>query len=574
MLLIVFVLTYAQVMANLQLPDYMAKIINEGIMQKNNDVVIKNGGWMLLISFSGAICAILSGFLAIKTATGFAKTLRRKVFEKVESFSMNEFNKFSSASLITRTTNDIQQIQFVMVLMLRMVLMAPFMAIGGLQKAIQNAPGLSWIIALAVSIMFIIIAVMIVVVVPKFSAVQKAIDKLNLVAREGLTGLRVVRAFSRENYEEKKFDDVNSDLTKLNLFINRIMMLMQPMMTLIMNLSLIAAVWFGAKLVQDSTINIGNMMAFMQYAMQVIMSFLMVSIIFIMVPRAVVSSRRVDEVLRTEPSIKDAVKAKAPTVSSKGKVEFREVSFSYPGADLPVLSGLSFVINPGQTVAFVGSTGSGKSTLINLVPRFYDVSSGQVLVDDVDVRDFKKSELVKRVGCVPQKSTLFSGTIESNIRYGNRRASVKLIHEASKIAQAEEFIKETEFGYRNPIAQGGQNVSGGQKQRLSIARALAIDPEILVFDDSFSALDLKTDNKLRQALKKGAKGKTILIVAQRISTILDADQIIVLDNGKIVGQGTHAELMQSSQIYKEIAKSQLSDDELKTIGNTVKKGRK
>lgn len=574
MLIGVLILTYFQVMANLQLPDYMAKIINDGIMQKNSNVVLENGGWMLLVSFGGVICTVLSGYLATRSAAGFSRDIRQKVFEKVESFSMNEFNKFSTASLITRSTNDIQQIQFVMILMLRMVLMAPFMAIGGLQKAIQSAPSLSWVIALAISIMFVVITFMVIVVLPKFSLVQKAIDKLNLVAREGLTGLRVVRAFNREKYEEQKFDEVNRHLTKLNIFINRMMMLMQPFMTLILNMSLIAIVWFGAKLIDNNTINVGNMMAFMQYSMQVIMSFLMVSIIFIMLPRAVVSSKRVSEVLSTEPSIIDSDNPVMPDKTKKGLIEFKNVSFNYPGVDLPVLSGISFTAQLGQTIAIMGSTGSGKSTLINLIPRCYDVTSGQVLVDGVNVKDIKKNDLVKLIGYVPQKNTLFSGTVESNIKYGNRSISSEVVKESSNVAQASEFVNKLKDKYNSPIAQGGSNVSGGQKQRLAIARALAIKPEILIFDDSFSALDLKTDSKLRQALNKNSKNRTTIIVAQRVSTVMGADSIIVLDEGKIVGQGRHKELMKHCKVYNEIAHSQLSDQELQSISKSLDKEQK
>jgi ATP-binding cassette subfamily B protein len=566
-ILAVLVLVYLQVMANLQLPDYMAKIVNNGIIQKNNNLVLSTGIQMLLVSFGGAIAAVISGFFAVKVATGFARDIRHKVFSKIEGFSINEFNKFSTASLITRTTNDIQQIQFVMVMMLRLVLMAPFMAIGGLQKAFQNAPSLSWIIGAAVVCIFVVMIFMMIFVLPKFTKIQKMVDNLNLVVRENLTGLRVVRAFNKEKFEEKRFDQVNTDLTKLNLFVNRITVLMQPMMTLVMNFSLLAIVWFGAHLVQSGSTNIGNIMAFMQYSIQVIMSFLMVSLIFIMVPRAVVSSKRVSEILSTKPSIEDPSDAKHFNGGNIGEVEFRDVTFSYPEASLPVLSNISFVAKPGQTTAFIGSTGSGKSTLINLIPRFYDVTAGQVLVDGVDVRDVTQEELVKKIGYVPQKGVLFSGTIKSNLQYGNHDASDELIEQSASIAQASEFIAKQKDGFNSSVAQGGANLSGGQKQRLSIARALAIKPEIYIFDDSFSALDFKTDSALRSALNEQTDNKTVLIVAQRISTIMNAEQIIVLDEGKIVGKGTHNELMKNCAIYQEIAHSQLSDNELTEISN-------
>lgn len=566
-LIAVLILVYLQVMANLQLPDYMAKIVDNGIIQKNTDLVWSTGIQMLIVSFGGALAAVLSGFFAVRVATGFARDIRHKIFSKIESFSINEFDKFSTASLITRTTNDIQQIQFVMVLMLRLVLMAPFMAIGGLQKAFQNAPSLSWIIGAAVICMFVVMIFMMIFVLPKFTKIQGMVDNLNLVVRENLTGLRVIRAFNKEKSEEKRFDKVNIDLTKLNLFVNRMMVLMQPLMTLIMNFSLLAIIWFGAHLVQNNSINIGNIMAFMQYSMQVIMSFLMVAIIFIMVPRAITSSKRVSEVLSTEPSIEDPKNPENFSSKNIGEIEFRDVTFSYPGAALPVLSNISFIAKPGKTTAFIGSTGSGKSTLINLIPRFYDVTAGQVLVDGTDVRNVTQEELVKKIGYVPQKGILFSGTIQSNISYGNHEAQNDLIEKSASIAQASEFIMKQKDGFNSSVAQGGSNLSGGQKQRLSIARALATNPEIYIFDDSFSALDFKTDSALRKALNEQTDNKTVLIVAQRISTIMAADQIIVLDEGKIVGKGTHNELMKNCLIYQEIAHSQLSDNELDVISN-------
>lgn len=567
------ILTYLQVLANLELPDYMAKIINNGIIQEDMNAIYQNGGIMLLITLGGGIAAVGVGYLAARIATGFARDLRRKVFERVESFSIAEFNKFSTASLITRSTNDIQQIQMVTIMIFRLVLMAPFMAVGALQNAMQTAPSLSWIIVVAVAALLAMIGMLFTFALPKFKLLQKMVDKLNLVARENLTGLRVVRAFNNESVEEKKFDEVNKDLTKLNLFVNRLMVIMQPFMMLIMNLALVAIVWFGAHLVSDGSVEIGNMMAFMQYAMQVIMSFLMISIIFIMVPRASVSAKRVSEVIDTEATIEDPEKPVKPAEKGKGRIEFKDVTFTYPGADSPVLSGIDFTAEPGQTTAFIGSTGSGKSTLISLIPRFYDVSAGQVLVDGVDVRDLKLKDLYGQIGYVPQTGVLFSGTVKSNITYGNKDATDRDVKKAVDVAQANEFIKNLEKGVESEIAQGGANVSGGQKQRLSIARALAVKPKVYIFDDSFSALDFKTDRALRGALEKETKNKTVLIVGQRISTIMNADKIIVLDEGKIVGQGTHHELMKTNAVYKEIAYSQLSEEELASIEASGKEAR-
>lgn len=567
------ILTYLQVMANLQLPDYMAKIINNGIIGEDMNSIYKNGGIMLLITLGGGIAAVGVGYLASRVATGLARDLRRKVFEKVESFSIAEFNNFSTASLITRTTNDIQQIQMVTIMIFRMVLMAPFMAIGALQNAMNNAPNLSWIIAVAVGALLAVIVFLFIFALPKFKLLQKAVDKLNLVARENLTGLRVVRAFNNESVEEKKFDEVNKELMGLNLFVNRMMIILQPFMMLIMNIAVVAVVWFGAQLVSDGSVEIGNMMAFMQYAMQVIMSFLMISIIFIMIPRASVSANRVSEVIETEPTIHDPKKSAELAKNGRGRIEFRDVTFTHPGADSPVLSGINFTAEPGQTTAFIGSTGSGKSTLIGIIPRFYDVSAGQVLIDGVDVRNLKLKDLYGQIGYVPQKGVLFSGTVKSNVAYGNKDADERDVKKAAEIAQASEFINKLEDGVNSEISQGGSNVSGGQKQRLSIARALAVKPKVYIFDDSFSALDFKTDAALRKALKSETKGKTVLIVGQRISTIMNADKIVVLDEGKIVGQGTHHELMKSNDVYQEIAYSQLSDEELAAIEATGKEAK-
>ena len=572
MFIILVSFTYAMVMANLWLPDKMSEIVNNGIIKQDMPAIWHNGLAMIVVTAAGGLCSIVIGFLAARIATGMAQKLRTELFERVESFALADFNKFSTASLITRSTNDIQQIQMTSILLLRLALMAPIMAIGGLQKAIHNAPNLSWIIALAVSVLLVVIAVLFVIAVPRFKRLQTLVDKLNLVTRENLVGLKVIRAFHNEKIEQKKFQQANTELNKMNLFVNRLMMLLDPIMTLVMNFSSVAIVWFGAHLISSGNLQIGNMMAFLEYAMQVIISFLLLSMVFIMVPRAAVSVKRVGEVLDTLPSIVDPQLPQQLPNDATGKIEFKDVTFTYPDADLPVLSSINFTAEPGQTTAFIGSTGSGKSTLINLIPRFYDVSAGQILLDGVDIRQLKLEDLYDQIGYVPQKGVLFSGTIASNIKYGNAKASQKLVEKSAKIAQAAEFIGELKNGYKNDIAQGGSNVSGGQRQRLSIARAIAVEPNVYIFDDSFSALDFKTDAKLRSALAKETKHKTVLIVGQRINTIMNADKIIVLDEGKIVGQGTHQELMKKCQVYQEIAASQLSEDDLQKMSATTAKG--
>lgn len=572
MFIILVGFTYAMVMANLWLPDKMSEIVNNGIIKQDMPAIWHNGLAMILVTAAGGLCSIVIGFSASRIATGVAQKLRMELFERVESFALADFNKFSTASLITRSTNDIQQIQTTSIILLRMALVAPIMAVGGLQKAIHNAPDLSWIIALAVSVLLVVIAVLFVIAVPRFKKLQMLVDKLNLVTRENLVGLKVIRAFHNEKIEQRKFQQANTELNKMNLFVNRLMMLLEPIMTLVMNFSSVAIVWFGAHLISSGNLQIGNMMAFLEYAMQVIISFLLLSMVFIMVPRAAVSVKRVGEVLDTLPSIVDPSSSQQLPDDATGKIEFKDVTFTYPDADLPVLSSINFTAEPGQITAFIGSTGSGKSTLINLIPRFYDVSAGQILLDGVDIRNLKLEDLYDQIGYVPQKGVLFSGTIASNIKYGNAKASQKLVEKSAKIAQAAEFISELKNGYKNDIAQGGSNVSGGQRQRLSIARAIAVEPNVYIFDDSFSALDFKTDAKLRSALAKETKHKTVLIVGQRINTIMNADKIIVLDEGKIVGQGTHQELMKNCQVYQEIAASQLSEDDLQKMSATTAKG--
>ena len=572
MFIILVGFTYAMVMANLWLPDKMSEIVNNGIIKQDMPVIWQNGLAMILVTAAGGLCSIIIGFLASRIATGVAQKLRMELFERVESFALADFNKFSTASLITRSTNDIQQIQMTSILLLRMALLAPIMAVGGLQKAIHNAPDLSWIIALAVSVLLVVIAVLFVIAVLRFKKLQTLVDKLNLVTRENLVGLKVIRAFHNEKIEQKKFQQANTELNKMGLFLNRLMMLLDPIMTLVMNFSSVAIVWFGAHLISSGNLQIGNMMAFLEYAMQVIISFLLLSMVFIMVPRAAMSVKRVGEVLDTLPSIVDPQSPQQLPNDATGKIEFKDVTFTYPDADLPVLSSINFTAEPGQTTAFIGSTGSGKSTLINLIPRFYDVSAGQILLDGVDIRQLKLEDLYDQIGYVPQKGVLFSGTIASNIKYGNAKASQELVEKSARIAQATEFISELKNGYKNEIAQGGSNVSGGQRQRLSIARAIAVEPNVYIFDDSFSALDFKTDAKLRLALAKETKHKTVLIVGQRINTIMNADKIIVLDEGKIVGQGTHQELMKDCEVYQEIAASQLSEDDLQKMSATTAKG--
>ncbi len=553
---------FAMVAINLQLPDYMAKIIDQGIVNQNNSLVLHNGLIMIELALAGAVFTVIVGYLAAQIGTGFARDIRNNIFTKVESFSLTEFNKFSTASLITRSTNDVQQIQMVLVLLLRMVLMAPITAIWAIFKAYNLAPSLSWIIALAIAILLTVISLMFVVALPKFKILQKLVDRINLVTRENLTGLRVVRAFNNEKLEEGKFDKANVDLTATNLFVNRLMVIMQPIMMLIMNIVAIAIVWFGARMIGEGSLEIGNMIAYMQYALQAIMSFLMISIIFIMIPRASVSANRVSKVLETEPSIKDPDKPISAAKKNSGVVEFKNVSFQYSTADTPVLSDIAFTAKPGETTAFIGSTGSGKSTLINLIPRFYDVTAGKILIDGVDIRQMMLDDLYAKIGYVPQQPVLFSGTVASNIKYGSPNASKTKIDKVAKISQSSEFINKLPDQYNSLIAQDGANISGGQKQRISIARALAKNPEIYIFDDSFSALDSKTDATLRDTLKKVTKNKTVLVVAQKISTILSAEKIVVLNEGKIAGIGDHSQLMKSCDVYREIALSQLSEKEL------------
>lgn len=523
--------------------------------------MLRTGGKMLALAAGGMIVSMIVGFLASKVGASTGRDLRGKVFRKVVEFSNGEFDKFSTASLITRSTNDIQQIQMLTVMILRMVLYAPIMGIGGVFKVFHTNVSMSWIIGLAVVLIAMVVMVLFVVAMPKFKILQNLVDRLNLVTREILTGLPVIRAFSTEKHEEERFDQANKDLTKTNLFVNRAMTFMMPTMMLIMNAISILIVWVGANGINDGQMQVGDMMAFIQYTMQIIMAFLMICMISIMLPRAAVSATRVDEVLTSTTLINDPKQPKH-LKEGKGMVEFNHVSFRYPGAEEDVLHDISFTAKPGETTAIIGSTGSGKSTMVNLIPRFYDVTEGKITIDGEDIRNVTQHELRDQLGYVPQKGVLFSGTIASNILYGNPDGSEETMMEAAKVAQAAEFIEEKPKCYDSRISQGGGNVSGGQKQRLSIARAIAKDPKIFIFDDSFSALDYKTDVTLRKALKEHTVNSTVIIVAQRISTILHADQIIVLDEGKVAGIGTHKELLKNCDVYYQIAASQLSEKEL------------
>jgi len=532
------------------------------LSKMQTDYILISGAKMVGVALLIMAVSVAIIFFGSRLAARLAKTLRSRVFEKVVKFSKNEMKKFGTSSLITRTTNDIQQIQQVLLILMRTVVYAPIIAIGGIIKTTSADSSMLWIIIIAVATLFIIVGTLFVVVMPKFKIFQSLIDRLNLVSREILTGIPVIRAFSNERHEEKRFDDANTSLTKVNLFVNRTMALMMPLMILLMNVVCVAIVWYGAKGVDVGTIQVGDIMAYIQYAMHIIMSFLMISMISIMLPRASVSAKRIIEVIETEPTIKDSFNEKQVAPTKKGVVEFKNVCFRYPDAKEDVITDVNFVANPGETIAFIGSTGSGKSTLINLIPRFYDVTEGAIFVDGIDIRNIKLKKLRDKIGYVPQKGILFSGTIESNIKYGNANLTKDKMIEAASIAQASEFIDKLDDNYGYGISQGGTNVSGGQRQRLSIARAIATDPEIYIFDDSFSALDFKTDATLRKELKKVTKNSTVFIVAQRISTIMHADKIIVLDEGKVAGMGTHEELIEKCNVYKEIALSQLSKEEI------------
>ena len=527
-----------------------------------NQYILQTGIAMLLITLVSGLCAIGVGYLSARTAAGMAMDVRRALFQRVEGFSSAEIDKFSTASLITRSTNDITQVQMVVMMIMRIVFYAPIIGVGGVIRAIGKATSMWWIIALAVVILLGLIVTVFSIALPKFTSIKKLIDRLNLVTRENLSGMMVIRAFNMQAYEEECFDKANQDLTSTMLFISRVMVIMMPVMMLLMNCTMLLIIWVGSHEVAQSQIQVGDMMAFMQYAMQIVFAFLMMSMMFIMLPRAAVSGDRIADVLETEPLIKDPEQPKQFSTPFRGAVEFRNVNFRYPGAEEDVLHDISFTAQPGQTTAFLGTTGSGKSTIVSLIPRFYEVAEGGVYIDGVNIKEVTQHDLRDKIGYVPQKSSLFSGTIESNLRYADENASEESLKLATDIAQASEFIFSREEGMQAEIAQGGANVSGGQKQRLAIARALVKQPPIYIFDDSFSALDYKTDSALRKSLKEKTSDSTLLIVTQRIATIKNAEQIIVLDEGRIVGKGTHHELMQKCEVYQGIALAQLSKEEL------------
>lgn len=582
---LVLILVFFQSLADLNLPNLMSDIVDKGIAKGDIPVIWRTGGIMLLVALGGAVSAVLAGYLSARVASGFGRDLRNLVFSRVEGFSLHEFDRIGTASLITRTTNDIFQVQMVTLILMRMVVGAPMMAIGGVIMAVSKDARLSLILVAVLPIIAAIMALAGSKGLRLFQAMQKKLDKLNLVLREGLIGIRVIRAFNRTDHERARFADANRDLAQTALAVNRIMASVMPAMMLVFNLTAIAIIWIGGHRVDNGTIQVGDLMAFIQYAMQILFSLLMVSIVFVMIPRASASAERINQVLAVVPSINDpapdraTARAEAPANAQanagegaeesecavparRGYVEFRDVTFSYPGAEQPALKNTSFRAGPGEVTAIIGSTGAGKSTLVSLIPRFYDVDSGAVLVDGVDVRDLPQAELRAKIGFVPQKAVLFTGTIADNIRMGKVDASDAEVRRAAEVAQALEFISELKDGFGHQIAQGGTNVSGGQKQRLAIARALVRRPEIYIFDDSFSALDFRTDARLRAALREETREATVLIVAQRVSTVMDADRIIVLDEGEVVGMGTHRELLASCAVYREIVSSQLSEEEI------------
>ena len=558
----VMAVVFFQCMSDLYLPTLMSDVVNKGITNGDIPFILQTGGLMLLVALGGSVCAVIASYLSSHSAMGMGALLRDDIFTHVSDFSLHEFDKIGTPSLVTRTTNDVTQVQMVVLLMMRMMVSAPIMMIGGIIMAVSKDPGLSWVIVAVIPLLTAVIVTVAVKGFPLFRAIQKKIDRINLVLREGLTGIRVIRAFDRVDDEKARFDAANLDLMKVSIQVNRMFALLIPVMMFVMNMTTIMVIWFGSIRVDRGTSNVGNMMAFLQYAMQILFSLLMASFMFIMLPRAQASALRINEVLDIEPEIKNPRATRKPEQGTKGYVEFRNVSFRYHGAEVPALSDISFSAKPGEVTAIIGSTGSGKSTLISLIPRFYDVNSGSILIDGVDVRDMSQEELRAKIGLVPQKAVLFSGSVSENIRYGNEEASDEEVAQAAATAQATEFISEMKDGFDSIIAQGGTNVSGGQKQRLSIARALVRHPEIFLFDDSFSALDFKTDARLRAALKATTADSTVLIVGQRVATVMDADRIIVLDEGKIVGMGTHRELYADCDVYKEIVASQLSEEEI------------
>lgn len=552
---------FGQAMAELYLPTLMSEVVNNGMMKGDTGYIWKYGAYMLLVALGSGVCAITASMLSAIIGVGLGRELRDRVFTRVESYSLHEFDKVGTASLITRTTNDINQVQTVIIMGMRFLIYAPIMCIGGIIMAVSKDKELTLILAVVLPLLALMIGTLASFVVPLFKALQKKLDKVNLVLRENLIGIRVIRAFNRLEIENKKFSEANRDLTDTSIRVNKIMAAMQPIMMVFMNVTSVAIIWFAGLRIRDGKMELGDMMAFLQYAMQIMFSLIMVSIMYVMVPRAQASAARINEVLDMEPEITDPEKP-VKAEGQRGYVEFRDVVFSYPGAEEPALSNISFAARPGETTAIIGGTGSGKSTLISLIPRFYDIDSGSILVDGVDIREMTQRELRAKIGFVPQSAVLFSGSITENIRYGKQDAVDEEVRHAAEIAQAKEFISNMQEGYDSVIAQGGTNVSGGQKQRLSIARAMVRKPEVYIFDDSFSALDFKTDARLRAALKKETGDSTVIIVAQRVSTVMDADRIIVLDEGQIVGMGAHKELLNTCEVYREIVSSQLSEEEI------------
>lgn len=557
----VLVLIFFQSLFELYLPRLMADIVDVGVVQGDTNYILRVGGLMLLVAAIGAVCTILAANLSAKTAMGFGKILRGKVFSQVEELSLSEFSKIGTASLITRTTNDITQVQMLVMVTLRMMVMAPMMLIGGIIMAVSQDAALARIIILIIPVIVVAVIVVMNKSTPLFRAMQEKLDKVNRVLRESLTGIRVIRAFDRIDYEKRRFNDANLDLTSTAIKVNRIMATAMPLMMVTMNFMAIAIIWFGGLRIDQGTMQVGSLMAFIQYVMHIMFSLIMVSMMFVMIPRASASAVRINEVLDTVPEISDG-KATKSGYATKGHVEFRNATFSYPGAEKPVLHDISFEAKPGEVTAIIGGTGSGKSTLVNLILRFYDVETGSILINGVDIRDMSQEDLRAKIGFVPQKAVLFSGTVADNIRYGKAEATSEEVEWAAEIAQATEFITGMKDGFDSVVAQGGTNLSGGQKQRLSIARALVRRPEIYIFDDSFSALDFKTDARLRAALKREISESTVIIVAQRVSTVMDADRIIVLDNGEVAGMGTHRDLIKTCNVYREIVMSQLSEEEL------------
>ncbi|MCA9372708.1 ABC transporter ATP-binding protein [Candidatus Woesebacteria bacterium] len=561
LLVLIVLLATGQTLANLYLPNLMSDIVNNGIAAFDTAYIWRTGGLMVLVAIAGTVFAVVGTFFSSRVTAKMSWLMRSEIFSRIQQFSLQEFDTISTASLITRTTNDTTQIQQVMVMMLNMLITAPLTLVLGVVLAIDQDAQLAWILVAIIPVLVTVILILLFKAIPLFAAMQIKLDKLNLILDENLIGVRVVRAFNRIRHEEARFNETNLEVTGIAIKVNQLIAIMMPTMMFLINISSVAIIWFGSKQVAGGHIQLGSMFAFLQYAIQILFSLLMVALLFIMIPRAEASAKRINEVLELDPEIKDAKKLQQPT-QLRGTVEFDKVTFSYHNAESPALTNISFKTSPGKILAIIGGTGSGKSTLVNLIPRFYDVSSGRVLIDGVDVRDMTQAQLRAKIGFVPQKAVLFAGTINENIRYGKSDATEKEILHAAKVAQAHEFIKQMPEGFESSISQGGTNVSGGQMQRLSIARALVRKPEIYVFDDTFSALDFKTDAKLRAALRKEIKQSTVLIVAQRVSTVIDADQIVVLDEGKVVGIGIHHDLMKTCAVYKAIVSSQLSATEI------------